>query len=127
MVLRGTTIIRTLLMLDLSSTSVAGAWGQQNIDLAIGITTREAFAAGVLPDPDTNVDKPVRGWMWRYNKTISQNGVGGQVIFPIFADIRGARKIENGKVFLIATNNPVVGTAFTIDVRGLIRMLVKLP
>ena len=124
--LRGCTVIRTLISLDLCSQTVAGAWGVQRCDMAIGIASQEAFAAGVLPDPVTNTDKPPRGWMWRSSRSVAQNGVGSPVLSSLQADIRGARKVENGEVFLIIDNSNVFGTAFNVQALGLVRLLVKL-
>ena len=125
--MRGMTVIRTIIRLGLFSNSVAGAWGVQRVDLGIGIASQEAFAAGVLPDPSTATDKPPRGWVWRSSVLVSQNGVGGQVVFNIEADIRGARKVENGEMYLIADNLiSGVGATFQVNVFGLIRQLYKL-
>ena len=124
--MRGMTCIRTIIRLDAFSNSVAGAWGVQRLDLGIGIASQEAFAAGVVPDPSTATDKPPRGWMWRDAFMVSQNGVGGQIVHRIEADIRSARKVENGEVFIIADNLLGVGTSFQINVYGLVRQLYKL-
>ncbi len=123
---RGTTIIRTIIKLGMSSNSVAGAWGLQLIDMAIGIGDREAFSAGIFPDPNTDTDKPARGWMWRTSELLSQNGVGSPVVTTVQADIRGARKIDLGRAYIVFDNTAVQGTPFTATIRGLIRTLVKL-
>ena len=125
--MRGVTLIRTIISIGLSSATVAGAWGVQTLNLAIGITSQEAFAAGVLPDPNVATDKPPRGWVWRGHKMAAQNGIGGSVIYDVMADIRGARKIENGELFFVVNNSPTAGTAFTCNVNGMIRVLMKLP
>ncbi len=124
---RGTTVIRTIVDLYLQSSTVAGAWGTQVLDCGIGMSTREAFTAGILPDPGAVGDDPIRGWIYRGSSLVSQNGVGGVVVFRLTADIRGARMIDNGKVWLKCDSSPIAGTAFTTFVRGLIRVLVKLP
>ena len=125
--LRGTTLIRTIISLGLSSQTVAGAYGTQRLDMAIGIASQEAFAATVLSDPVTPGDKPPRGWVWRHSMVVSQNGIGTNIVFPVIADIRGARKIENGEVFIIVNSTPLVGTSFPTFVNGLVRILMKLP
>ena len=124
--MRGATVIRTLIRLNLASDTTAGAWGWGRVDMAIGISAQEAFTAGVLPDPNIDGDKPPRGWMWRDSVGVSQNGVGGQVVVPVRADIRGARKVENGEVYLIYTNTAVDGTTFSVRCHGLVRLLIKL-
>jgi len=57
---------------------------------------------------------------------VAQNGAGAPVLYDVEADIRGARKVENGEVFLQGDNNIDSGTAFQVNVRGLIRQLYKL-
>ncbi len=124
--MRGMTVIRTIISLGMISTTTAGAWGAQRMDVAIGIASQEAFAAGVLSDPQTGTDKPPRGWVWRTSKVVTQNGVGSVVVHDLMADIRGARKVENGELYIIANNLALEGTAFNVDVHGLVRTLYKL-
>jgi len=124
---RGMTVVRTILELSLMSQSVAGAWGTQTVDLAIGIASLEAFAAEVLPDPNVQTEKPPRGWMWRHRTVLSQNGTGTPITVDISRDIHGMRVVQNGVVYLIVNTMPIDGTAFSSRVVGLIRLLVKLP
>ena len=125
--MRGTTVIRTLVSLGIASSTVAGAWGVGRVDMAIGIASQEAFAAGVIPDPVTSTDRPARGWMWRTSRMVAQNGAeAGGVVTQVLADIRGARKVENGEVYIVIDHNTLMGTAFPIRVLGLVRLLVKL-
>ena len=124
--LRGATLIRTLIRMTMSSTTISGAWGSMAMNMAIGITDQEAFAAGVLPDPNVSTDKPARGWVWRSAMGISQNIEGHQIVFEERGDIRGARKIENGELYLIVHAEPIAGTTFTTKVTGLVRALIKL-
>ena len=124
--MRGMTLIRTIISLSMFSTEVAGAWGVQVISIGIGVASQEAFAAGVLPDPTTPGDKPPRGWVYRTQQSIWQNGAGAPVVAQINADIRGARKIENGELYIICDNNSVAGTTFGMRLQGLVRTLYKL-
>ena len=124
--MRGATVIRTIVRLWAHSTTVAGAWGVQMCDLAIGITSQEAFAASTFPDPSQSSEKPPRGWMYRTSVGLSQNGVGTTIMREITADVRAARKVENGEVFLVFDNTALGGTAFTVRVTGLVRLLIKL-
>ena len=125
--MRGATLIRTMIRMSMSSTTIAGAWGTTQMNMGIGITDQEAFAAGVLPDPNVSGDKPARGWVWRSAMGISQDNNGsGAIIFDERADVRGSRKIENGELYLIVHGEPITGTTFTTKVTGLIRILIKL-
>jgi len=125
--MRGATMIRTILRLAFGSTSVAGAWGVSRIDIAIGIISQEAFAAGAFPDPNTAGDRPPRGWIWRTTVAATQNGIGTPIMVQLEADIRGARKIEAGNLFILAQNTALRGTGFTATVDGICRVLYKLP
>ena len=124
--MRGMTLIRTILTLDCFSVTTAGAWGVQILSIGIGVASQEAFAAGVFPDPNTMTDKPPRGWVYRTSRCVAQNGASAPVIMEIRADIRGARKIENGELYIVVDNDPIVGTTFTARVQGLARTLYKL-
>jgi len=125
-VARRLTVVRTIISLDILSTTVAGAWGVQEAALGIGVVSREAFAAGVFPDPVEATDKPTRGWLWRTHRAVSQNGTGTTIMTHIEGDFRGARKLDAGVLILIMNNTPLQGTVFTFLVRGLVRTLFKL-
>ena len=58
---------------------------------------------------------------------VDQNGVSVPVARELRADIRGVRKIEDGEVFLVISNGGSGGTSFTVAMKGLVRLLVKLP
>jgi len=124
---RGQTVIRSMYDLSASSVSIAGAYGVQSLDIGIGITSLEAFTAGIVPDPGVQTEKPARGWLWKANLTVSQNGISTPVVANIRADVRGMREIQNGVVYLVVANKPIRGTTFTIDLSGLVRLLIKLP
>jgi len=124
--MRGMTLIRTILSMTFSSTTVAGAWGRQSVHLAIGVASQEAFAAGALPDPAVPTDKPPRGWVYKTHVGVGQNGAGAAINVDIHADIRGARKIENGELYIIVDNIFIVGTTFSVQMTGLVRTLYKL-
>ena len=120
-------MIRTIIDLGAYSASVAGAYGVVTVHAAIGITSQEAFAAGAVSDPASGAEAPARGWLWRGSTVVAQNGIGTPVVYPIRGDIRGMRKIENGELFFAMQVVLQVGTTFTTNLSGLIRVLVKLP
>ena len=124
---RRQTLVRTLITLDLFSETVAGAWGVQQLDIGIGITSQEAFAAGVVADPVTANDQPSRGWIYRTRVAVAQNGIGGQVLYTLRADIRASRKLDDGECYMVVDNTSERGTAFTAHMTGLIRQLWLLP
>ena len=123
----GLTITRTIIDLGFSSTTVAGAWGTQRLSMGICLVSSEAFSAGVVPDPETEADLPVGGWLWRSTKLIAQNGAGAPVVFPLFIDLRSQRKVAAGELCFITSNVAGDGTSFSMRTAGLIRTLVRLP
>ncbi len=125
---RGVTIIRTMVRLSFTSSTVAGPWGAQSLHVGIGIASQAAFAIGItaLPTPDQS-EQPSRGWIYRDFIRPAQNGVNHRHVSELRADIRGARKIEDGEVFIVVSNVAGSGTAFSVAVVGLVRLLVKLP
>ena len=124
---RRQTLIRTIIRLSLVSTTTAGAWGTQLLDIGIGITSQEAFAVGVVADPLTANDQPSRGWIYRTRKLCAQNGIGAVILYEVTADIRASRKLDDGECYLVVNNTTDRGTAFTVGVAGLIRQLWLLP
>jgi len=124
---RRQTLVRTIIGLQMNSTTVAGAWGTQIMDLGIGITSQEAFAAGALPDPVTAGDQPSRGWVFRQRRVVAQNGNGSVVLYDIQFDIRAARKLDDGECFIVIDNTAGLGTAFSVVVTGMVRQLWLLP
>ena len=126
--LRGVTLIRTLVELGAYSTTIAGAYGVSTLYMGIGIAARDAFpVTGAIPDPGSGSEKPPRGWIWRASVQVTQNGIGTSIVTHVRYDIRGARKIEAGIVYLVTKNVTQVGTAFTINLSGVVRLLTKLP
>ena len=124
---QGWTVTRLIGEIALSSATTAGAWGLQLIDIGIGMISSEAISAGAFPDPNIESDKPGRGWMWRAQKTVFQNGVGTSIVVPVTIDIRSQRKVEDGTLHIIFNSTNLRGTSFTCDLNGLIRVLVLLP
>jgi len=117
--LRGVTLIRTIIDLQVMTTTEGGVEGISSIFAGIGVSSREAFAAGTgaLPSPDVNTDKPTLGWVWR--------SPGVQPRWQV--DIRAARVLNNGRLYLVMQNTNIAGTGFSIQIVGMIRCFVKAP
>ena len=62
---RGTTVIRTIVRLDLIAAIPNVGNGEQAVCLGIGMASKESYSASILPDPNTEADRPLRGWSWR--------------------------------------------------------------
>ena len=91
--------------------------------MGIGIASQDAFAAGVFPDPDTQQDEPQRGWIWRDDYLVQDSTNTLPPILRVSFDLHSQRKIDRGELYYVVDNNLVVGTAFNIRVKGLIRQL----
>ena len=124
---RRQTLVRTLISVYLQSATVAGVWGTQIVDLGIGITSQEAFAASVVADPNSANDQPSRGWIYRNRVVVSQNGAGAPVTVLLQADIRASRKLDDGECFIVVNNTALLGTTFSVAISGIIRQLWLLP
>ena len=107
--------------------TVAAPNGEQRVSLGIGVTSQEAFDAGVVPDPDTELDYPQMGWLWRTQGTLLAHETGGVVEryhFPEFIfDIRAQRKVDKGVLFLAGGNNDIGGNAMSATMSGIVRSL----
>ncbi len=119
------TLLRTIIGLDIAYAVHDSGEGSQGVSLGIGVVTQEAFAATVLPDPETSTDFPIRGWIWRYKTRIFGFAADQPAVYSrrVDLDLRSQRKLENGEVFINGHNGDFEGTASTVRVWGLVRQL----
>ncbi len=125
--LRDSTILRVISSAFLTSGTVSGAHGVQSVEFGFGVISQEAIGAVALPDPVTPGDFPVRGWLYRATEGVSQGAADSQIVFPIRVNVKSQRKLDTGQLILIANSTAIIGTAFTVRVRGFVRTLVLLP
>ena len=123
------TVTRILPGLSLvPSTFNANASGVQIVSLGIGVTSQEAFSAGVVPDPNVSTDYPPRGWLWAATYSIEYDRVAGTGLHwspvRIDVDLRANRKVDRGILFLAACNANVSGNGLDVDIVGRFRCLV---
>ena len=97
----------------------------------MGVTSDEAFSAGVLPDPTgsgTTAEFPVNGWVLRDRAVVvDDTGSVQWVNHTLRYDLRAQRKIDNAVLFLVMNNQPIRGTVFNVRMIGLVRALCLLP
>ena len=86
--------------------------------MGIGMMSSEAIVGGTFPDPEVAVDIPQTGWLWRWQGLATESP--NEVRFLDY-DIRTMRKVMYGSPVLVISNDPQVGTAFTVETVGLIR------
>jgi len=124
---RGSTLTRTIAEFGLISQTVAGAWGISIIDIGVALIEADALAVAVVPDPAVDRDEPGRGWIYRTRCVVAQNGIGTQIIYKCMFDMAGQRKIDSQRFALIIDHTASLGTAFNVQLIGIIRSLVLLP
>ena len=102
------------------------AHGAQTVMIGAGVITGDAFAAAAFPDIETDTDYPVNGYIFKMSGVAqNENDRPAHLIFE--GDFRSQRKLgENTEVYMQIQNTASVGTAFALQARRFIRMLVKL-
>jgi len=124
---QGMTLTRLILDLSFASRTVSGSWGVANVDIGVGLTSREAFSAGVVADPSSETEEPSRGWIYRNRVLVSQNGTGTPVTMRVIADIRAQRRLDEGRIYIVVDHTVILGTVFALQFAGISRALFKLP
>ena len=117
------TLIRMNVMVNTDQTVLSG----QRIDFGIGVADQEAFAAAILPDPETPGDEPALGWVWRDSHVLMTPSDVYPMVLRVHQDVRSQRKIDDGELYVSITSGNELGTGFGVFVAGLIRCLFKLP
>jgi len=90
------------------------------VECGIGVTSVEAFAAGVgsLPTPDISTEYPPRGWLYCAGQAVYQQAESTGVLSTnarFVFDVGAMRKIDKGVLFVVFTNtNLVIGGAMRI-------------
>ena len=125
--LRGLTVTRMIVSLWMSpAIPLAAGDGRQSLDVGVGVTSLEAFTAGVVSDPNVATDEPARGWLWRDRAVVHDDGTNLLVPTRVQGDFRGQRRIEGGKLFIVFNNGALQGATFTVQVQGIVRCLLLL-
>ncbi len=124
---RGLTIVRLLIDLAVTPSPTNGVVGTQTSLMGIGVASFEAFGAGVVPDSNVETDRPARGWLWRSSLVILDDADNVVPSMRVQADVRAKRRVDDGVPFLNMVNQDRTGTAFTIRVTGIVRVLYLLP
>ena len=107
--------------------AVAAIAHESLIDIGIGVVSAEAFNAGVVPDPNIDGDVPDRGWLYRDTLYLMFNNLSGTVedyLYPSLRfDVRAARRVDRGKLFLVVHRTTIAGTDHACRITGLTRVL----
>ena len=124
------TCVRLIVDFEVGVTSLQEAEFSQIIDLGIGVTSFEAFTAGVVPDPKATADYPRDGWLYVASKLVEQSVPTGATPVAMYrknavfqVDLRAGRKVDRGVLYSILENTAMTGTATNLLVTGRIRAL----
>ena len=130
------TVTRLILGLDLHIDDInINVQAQAKVALGIGIATTEGFDQAIvapigesIPQPQRSVEFPIHGWLWRgeYLCQWSNSATFGVEVsmFPrIDLDLRAARKVDKGILYLAAFNSVVQG-AMDVELTGQVRALM---
>jgi len=122
---RGLTMVRTLIQLDVAYAVHDAGEGSQHVSLGIGITSQEAFSAGIVSDPQTVTDHPVGGWCFRSRYRVFGFAADQPAIHlvRIEKDIRAMRKLNNGEMYLVISSAFIEGAAASTRTMGIVRQL----
>ena len=120
-------MIRTLICLYVLPAPISTVAGVQSVVIGIGVASQEAFAAGVVADPQTDLDFPQGGWVYRCRHAVIDDSTPGYPTPVIKEDLRSMRKIHRGELFMTVENLAAEGTTFSIRYVGIVRSLIKLP
>ena len=123
---RGMTVMRLLLCLYLAPNPLGAVNGIVVMNMGIEVVSQEGFGAGVVPDPGSATEFPLRGWLYRCQHAVLDDPTPGYPTPVIREDLHAMRRLDTGSVIMVLDAATVQGTAFNIRVMGLMRMLVKL-
>ena len=124
----GATITRIILNLMFDAQLTQNQDILQVVDMGIGVFSEDAAVASAFSDPDTEIDQPARGWLYRgrgmVRLEIGENLYEG---VRVDKDIRAQRRLDRGVLYLVVDSNTTEGTSATIVLRGLVRVLMRMP
>ena len=120
--------MRTILELSMKPFTPGANDSYQIVDAAIGVISREAFAANAIPDANVAGDSPTAGWVWRIRCMVLGDTAGALTPTLCRGDFRSARKLDdNGNTFMILNNTNLGGSAVNVHVAGIVRCLYLMP
>ena len=119
------TAVRVIGGLDFFPSNVAaGNAGVIGVDIGVGVVAASAFAtSGAVPDPSVDTEKPQMGWLYLVRYHVIQQATLFLTTARGSWDIRAARKVDRGKLFLAVKSDIVQGAGYTVQVSGKVRTL----
>ena len=124
----GCTVVRVIHNMRYYPSMTLATEGAQLVSVGIGVVSEESFNAGVVPDPNSNVDEPPGGWMYRDVAMVGQGSSPDWNVPGVMSvDLRAMRKLGRAVLMHVINNDAVEGTAFTVTQVGLIIVLCLQP
>jgi len=122
------TAVRILIRLEAWPPLLSLVDGAMSFDVAIGVSSLEAFGVNALPDPNTDNEYPPRGWLYIdrgfvRNANSSTGPVDQASPAVMKADVRSMRRVDKGKLFLAMSASLLDGSGFDLRVAGRVRVL----
>jgi len=127
---KGMTLTRLVGDLSFTAATLAVILGAMEIVVGIAISSDEAIAVGgtSVAFPANTTEHPPMGWMLRTSRVVTTTTQAGaaQLVTHIHFDLKVQRKLQYGEPFIRVQNLFLTGTAFTVQMSGLIRGLYRL-
>jgi len=120
------TVVRLVIDVMVTILPTEAADGVMATDLAIGVTSQEAFVAETLPDPNAVNDYPLGGWLYIATRSVGHFESAGGVMMQTAvytADIRAMRKVDRGVLFAYYDSVLLSGVSISTLWCGRIRAL----
>jgi len=121
------TLVRTIVGIDVAYTVHDSSEGSQLGALGIFVAGREAVLAGVasMPHPNVAADFPALPWVMRAQYRVYGFSADQAAVYDrrVDLDIRSQRKLANGELVVVFTNDAFEGIAASVSFTGMIRCL----
>jgi len=122
---KGYTLIRMIINFTHLSTSLtSGGLNQSQLYAGIAMVSDDAVTAGAFPDPGLVDTTPMSGWLWRSHRIVGNASEKSPELVNV--DVGTQRKLLYGTPYLILRCEGITG-AMTVETKGFIRVLFKLP
>jgi len=86
--------------------------GRNHVSVGIAVVTRDAFAAGALPDPESDFHQD---WLYWTRRMVDVPSTGCPQWLEWEADIRSGRRLRGGYALAMITENPANGSATQLE------------
>ena len=124
------TVVRLIVGLRMTFGVTNELESHQIINFGVGVTSFEAFTAGVVPNPSASIDYPRDGWLYVATRSAYQTLPSGASVVTMHrqdavfeVDMRASRKVDRGILYSVMENDAFEGSAEAVKVTGRIRAL----